>query len=62
MKNRKDEENAAGAEMKSGGRRMDDNGGVRRGGDGLEVSEKKECQLGNWKRVMYRVLLSFCCG
>lgn len=25
------------AEMKSRGRRMDDNGGVRGGGDGLEV-------------------------
>lgn len=37
MENREgDEENAPRAEMKSGGRRMDDNGGVRGGGDGLE--------------------------
>lgn len=72
MENREgDEENAPRAEMKSGGRRMDDNGGVRGGGDGLEgvVLKKKrerereeECRLGDWKRAMYRVLLSFCCG
>lgn len=37
MENREgDEENAPRAKMKSGGRRMDDNGGVRGGGDGLE--------------------------
>lgn len=36
MENRGDEENASRAEMKSTGRRMDDNGRVRGGGDGLE--------------------------
>lgn len=51
------------AEMKSGGRRMDDNGGVRGGGAGLKdvMLDKGETdgETGKGRRA---ALWSFCCG
>lgn len=48
------------AEMKSGGRRMDDNGGGGAGLEGVMYEKRKtDWEIGKGRRI---VLLSFCCG
>lgn len=50
------------AEMKSRGRRMDDDDGRIRGSEAGWEGVVQGGRLGDWKKGQHTMLLSFCCG